>query len=598
MPSLEPGSPETPRREDAGWSWRTFWGGAAWVLAARVLYLVRYGWDPGWGNLGYLNHARLIALGNRGALEEQPLAFFALVVARKAGLSALRANEAVYLVAHLLFALGAMGIARFVWPSATRRRRVILVATLAVLPLLASQTGRNNLGVTLAAGLTASALALAAAAVTGARRARGSASTASTSASASVSATAALVAMPLVAALASAARYEGLVTCVGAALVLGILGGRMAGLTTHRRTAVLLAAGALGGLVAVVLIRRALAGGVVSGASAAPADTYAFYTFYDGLPIAMFPHLPSTEYARYNASAGFFGGFEENHGSLARALLHHPGYALLRFFTKPLDLLVVLLWVYALTPVGAFLAMLGLRGIGRLPRDLWARPWLLAAYLFPLAMLFVPQQNPAYYVSIAVPLVLAVARGADRLGARLDPRTARWLGAATVGTALVLIGAAGKLSVTNSRVLNQGAAYLEDRCRRGCLTNVLPQSLRDQSWVVTDAGAPFPPREHRNEQVIRGALPLHRVAQYDYCGRVERARASGFTGLILYVDVRTETFRAFDADFDPEIRYEGTVDRSRLVEERRFSSGPDEVIFYRLPDDLPCLHAPGAPPPR
>ena len=562
------------------------------MLAARVLYLVRYGWDLGWGNLGYLNHARLIALGNHGAVEEQPLAFFALVAARKAGLTALGANEAVYLVAHLLFALGVLGIARFVWPSATRRRRVILVATLAVLPLLGSQSGRNNLGVTLAAGLTASALALAAASVTGSRRARGPGS------SASASATAALVAMPLVAALASAARYEGLVTCVGAALVIGILGGRMAGLTRQRRTAVLLAVGALGGLMTVMLIRRALlTGGLVDGASAAPGDdTYAFYTFYDGLPIAMFPHLPSTEYARYNASAGFFGGFEENHGSLARALLHHPGYALLRFLTKPFDLLVVLLWVYGLTPVGVFLAVVGLRGIGRLPRDVWARRWLLAAYLFPLAMLFVPQQNPAYYVSIAVPLVLAVARGADRLGARLDPRTARWLGAATVGAALVLIAAAGKLSVTNSRVLNQGSPYLEDRCRRGCLTNVLPQSLRDQSWVVTDAGAPLPPREHRNEQVIRGALPLHRIAQYDYCGRVQRARASGFTGPILYVDARIESFRAFDADFDPEIRYEGPVDRSRLIEERRFSSGPDEVIFYRLPDDLPCLHAPGSPP--
>jgi 4-amino-4-deoxy-L-arabinose transferase-like glycosyltransferase len=563
------------------------------VLAARVLYLVRYGWDLGWGNVGYLNHARLIALGNRGAVEEQPLAFFALVAARKAGLTAVGANEAVYLVAHFLLALGALGIARFVWPSATRRRRVILVATLALLPLLGSQSGRNNLGVTLAAGLTASALALAAAATTGSRRTRDAGSRAT----ASASATTVLVAMPLAAALASAARYEGLVTCVGAALVLGILGRRMAGLTAQRRTAVLLAAGALGGLVAVMVIRRALAGGVVSGSSAAPGDdTYAFYTFYDGLPIAMFPHLPSTEYARYGASARFFGGFQENHGSLVRALLHHPGYALLRFVTKPLDLLVVLLWVYALTPVGAFLAVLGLGGIGRLPRDVWARRWLLAAYLFPLAMLFIPQQNPAYYLSIAVPLALAVARGADRLAARVEPRTARWLGAATVGSALVLIGAAGKLSVTNSRVLNEGAAYLEDRCRRGCLTNVLPQSLRDQSWVVTDAGAPLPAREHRNEQVIRGALPPLRIAQYDYCGRVRRARASGFTGSILYVDTRVESFRAFDADFDPEIRYEGTVDRSNLIEERRFSSGPDEVIFYRLPDDRPCVHAPGSPP--
>jgi hypothetical protein len=574
--------PFEPEAPGTGWSWRTFWGGAACVLAARVLYLLRYGWDLGWGNVGYLSYARAIALGDRHDLEPPPLTYLALIAARKVGLTALGANEAVYLVAHLALALGTLGIARFIWPAASARRRLILVATLAVLPLLASQSGRNNLGVTLAAGLTALALALAAVA-TASRR---------DSPSMSASTTAALAATPLVAALASTARYEALATCVGGALVLGILGGRMAGLTAHRRTAVLLAAGALGGLVAMAVIRRVLAGGA---ASAAPADdTYGFYTFYDGLPILMFPHLPSTEYARYKASAGFFGGFEANHGSLAHALLHHPGFAVLRFLTKPVDLLVVLLWVYALTPVGAALAVLGVRRIGRRPRGEWARPWLLLAYSFPLATLFIPQQNPAYYVSIAVPLVLAVTRGADRLGERLKPRTARWLGGATVVAALVLIGAAGKLSVTNSRVLNLAANYVEDRCRdTGCLTNALPQALRDQAWVVTDGGVPFPPREHRNEQVILGALPLRRADQYDYCGRVRRSRAGGFRGSILYVDARIHTFSAFDADFDPEVRYEGTVDRSPLVEERRLSNGPDEVTIYRLPDGLSCVHGPG-----
>ena len=88
-------------------------------------------------------------------------------------------------------------------------------------------------------------------------------------------------------------------------------------------------------------------------------------------------------------------------------------------------------------------------------------------------MLFVPQQNPAYYVSIAVPLVLAVARGADRVADRLRATTARALGAATIVAAVVLIVAAGKLSVTNSRALNAAVPYLEARCATGCLTNVL-----------------------------------------------------------------------------------------------------------------------------
>ena len=85
--------------------------------------------------------------------------------------------------------------------------------------------------------------------------------------------------------------------------------------------------------------------------------------------------------------------------------------------TKPIDLLLVLLWLYALTPVGLALAAFGAARVG--PPARWGRGWLLAAYLLPVGMLFVPQQNPAYYVSIAVPLVLAVARGADRVADRL-----------------------------------------------------------------------------------------------------------------------------------------------------------------------------------
>lgn len=532
------------------------------VLAARLLYLARYGWDIGWMNLGYLDHARRLALGQAGASEEQPLAFYALIGARRLGLSALAANEVVYLAAHLLLAAGAVALARFVWPAATRRRRAILVATIALVPLLASQSGRNNLGVTVAAGLTTAALAAAAAA---AERGRWGA---------------ALLAA-LLAGLAATARYEALATCAGAALVLAWLGPRMPGVAAPRRAAVALAAGAVSGLAAVIGIRHVLAGG-----SAAADPTYAFYTFFDGLPLLMHPVLPGTEYGRYRASVGYFGGFDANHGSLVHALLHHPGWAVVRVVTKPVDLLLVLLWLYGLTPVGLALAALGARRLG--PPRQWGRGWLLAAYLLPAGMLFVPQQNPAYYVSIAVPLVLAIARGVDRLADRLSPRSARALGGLTVAAAVALIAFAGKLSVTNSRALNAAAPYLEARCASGCLTNVLPQSIRDQAWVVTDAGAPFPPREHRNERVIFGGLSDVNPEGYEFCGRVRRARAAGFTGPVLYVDARIETFKVFDADFDPEVRFQGTVDRSQLVEEQRLSSGPDEVVFQHLPADRPC----------
>ncbi len=554
------------------WSTKSFLGGAAAVLAARLAYLARFGWDIGWMNLAYLDHARLLALGRTQVAEEQPLAYFALVGARSLGLSALRANEAVYLLAHLALALGTLGLACFIWPQATRRRRLTLIATLALVPLLAAQSGRNNLGVTLAAGLTAGALALATrvALVPRTPATRGPA----------------LVLLVLLAAAASSGRYEGLAACAAGAILLWFFGRRMPGAAHPRRAALALAAGALTGTAAVLLIRRALAG------SATAEKTYAFYTFYDGLPLLMYPHLPGTEYGRYRAAVTYLGSFADNHGSLVHALLHHPGFALLRFLTKPIDMLAVLLWLYGLTPIGVGLATLGVRGIVPVPRPGLARAWILAAYALPLGMLLIPQQNPAYYVSIAVPLVLALARGADRLAGRLGPQWARALAAVTLVAALAITVGMGKLGVTNSRAINLAVPYLEERCHGGCLTNVLPQALRAQTWVETESGAPLPALDHRNERMVSPttAPPRH---DYDYCARVRRARAGGFAGPVLYVDARIRTFAAFDPDFDPELRYQGNVDLSPFVEERRFREGPDEVVIYHLGPERSCQAAGG-----
>ncbi|HSY39073.1 MAG TPA: hypothetical protein VLA79_06075 [Polyangia bacterium] len=558
-----------------GWSPSTFLWALAAVLAARLLYLARYGWDLGWMNLLYLERARTIALGRSEPVEEQPLAFLALVAARHLGLDARQANEVVYLLAHLFLALGVLGIARFVWPEIAARRRRTLVATLALVPLLASQSGRNNLGVSLGAGLAASAVALAATAAATRSRSR-------------VGTGGAVVLAAVVAGLASIGRYEALATCLGAALVFAFLGASMLDVPRHRGAALALGLGAVGGLTVLTALRHAL------GADAGADKTYAFYTFYDGLPLLMYPHPHATEYQRYAASAGIFGTFAENHGSLFHALVRHPGFALLRILTKPFDQLAALSWFQGLTPVGVALAVVGVRP-GARPSDstvpTWQRRprvWLLAAYLLPLGMLFIPQQNPAYYVSIAVPLVLMVARGADLVGARLRADRARALGVATVIAALTLVIAAGKGSISNSRAINAAVPYLEQRCRDGCLTNVLPQALRDQLWVVTDAGAQLPPREHRSEQSIfrpRTAAPSE---SYEFCRRVRRSRAGGFTGPILYVDTAIETFTAFDRDFDPEVRLEGTVDRAGLVAERRFSTGPDAVVVYSLPAGRGC----------
>ena len=560
------------------WSASIFLWALAAVLAARLLYLARYGWDLGWMNLLYLERARVIALALIEPSEEQPLAFLALVAARRLGLDAREANEVVYLVAHLLLALGTLGIARFVWPEIAARRRRTLVATLAVVPLLASQSGRNNLGVSLGVGLAASALALAATAAAATTRSR-------------VVAMGATVLVGVAAALASMGRYEALMTCLGAALVFALLGASMPDVPRPRGAALALGLGAVGGLTVVIALRHAL------GGDAGADKTYAFYTFYDGLPLLMYPHPHATEYQRYAASVGIFGTFADNHGSVLRALGRHPGFALLRILTKPVDQLAALSWYHGLTPVGVALAAVGARRGARpsnskgSTRQARSRVWLLAAYLLPLGMLFIPQQNPAYYLSIAVPLVLMVARGADLVGARLRPERARALGAATVVAALTLVIVAGKGSISNSRAINTAVPYLEQRCRDGCLTNVLPQALRDQVWVVTDAGAPLPPREHRNEQSIFRSRTAAPSGPYEFCGRVRRSRAGGFAGPVLYVDADIKTFTAFDPDFDPEVRLQGAVDRTGLVAERRFSTGPDVVVVYNLPAGRGCRSA-------
>ncbi len=567
-----------PRSPPAGWSASSFLWALAAVLAARLLYLARYGWDLGWMNLLYLERARVFALARAEPSEEQPLAFLALVGARHLGLGAREANEVVYLVAHLLLALGALGVARFVWPKIAAPRRRTLVATLALVPLLASQSGRNNLGVSLGAGLAASALALAATAAAATTRSR-------------VVAVGATVLAGVLAALASMGRYEAFATCLGAALVFAVLGPSMPDVPRPRGAALALGLGALAGLTAVSALRHAL------GGDAGPDKTYAFYTFYDGLPLLMYPHPHASEYQRYAASVRIFGTYADNHGSLFHALVHHPGFALLRIVTKPFDQLAALSWLQGLTPVGVALAAVGAshaalpsRATGPTPRGR-PRVWLLAAYLLPLGMLFIPQQNPAYYVSVAVPLVLLVARGAELVGARLRPERARALGAATVIAALTLVIVAGKGSISNSRAINAAVPYLERRCRDGCLTNVLPQALRDQLWVVTDAGAPLPPREHRNEEAIFRPRIASPSEPYEFCGRVRRSRAGGFAGPILYVDVGIKTFTAFDPDFDPEVRFQGTIDRAGLVAERRFSTGPDAVVVYNLPAGRGCRSA-------
>ena len=62
----------------------------------------------------------------------------------------------------------------------------------------------------------------------------------------------------------------------------------------------------------------------------------------------------------------------------------------------------------------------------------------------------------------------------------------------------------------------------------------------------------------------------------------------GFSGPVLWIDAQIKSYRAFDPDFDPEVRYQGKVDLTGAVEERRFTRGDDTLTLYRLPEEVRC----------
>jgi hypothetical protein len=454
--------------------------------------------------------------------------------------------------------LGILGLAWFLWPNAGARRRWSVALTAALVPLLACETGRNNLGVIVGAGLATAAVALGAA---GARVSRFPAWQ-----------------LPLALAfgfLAGMSRTESLLTVGVAALILFVAAGRMENLSRPRLAAVALALGAAGAWAVSWSFRR----------HDVQSD-YAFYTFYDGLPFLMYPHVTFSEYTRYRASTGYFGSFEANHGSLGHALLTHPLWAAVRVLAKCVEMLGVLIWPQSLTPVGVAAAISGVRGLGRGVK--WHSAWLLVAFLPALAVLLIPFSNPHYYVSIAAPLVLGAARGFDRWTESLSATAARNLAIASVVVMAALVGWVGRWEPASSHTINDATAYLETRCKDGCLANVVPQALERQAWVELQAGAHIVRGHSRSEASITGDWARAHERDYNYCERVKRARAGGFHGPILYIDARIKSYRAFDPDFDPEVRYQGKVSLDGAVEERRFVSGPDEIVIYRMPDEPRC----------
>jgi hypothetical protein len=535
----------------------------ALVLAVRGLYLARFGWDAGWMNWGYLAYAKVLALRGAVAMEEPPLTPTLLFLFRRMGLNALQAVGALYLLAHLCLALGTLLLGDFVWPGASHRRRLILLLLVTFTPLLSTVAGYRNLGVLVGAAALALALGLALSAAARPQPSPGL-----------------LLGALGFALVAGVARFEALAGVLCGGLVLAVAGRRLADVRWPRlAAAALLLGGLLGTLGAAELRHRA-------GPPKASRD-YALYTFYDGLPYLLWPRLSGDddEFARYRTSMKYFGSYAENGGSLSRALLTHPGAALLRFAVKPVDFVGALGWVGSLTPLGLLFLWLGLRnvrwreGAGRQ----WPRAWALLAYAGPWAVLLVPSSAPAYFVMVAPPLLLAIARGVDVWTARLRPARARVLGAACVVAGLVAVFFFGKRDVANSPVFNQAAAFLESRCATGCVVNFLPQPLRDQAWVNLEAASPFPRIEDRESMVLDTERPeLERG--YDFRTRVQRARQAGFVGPVLYVQSQVNSFSAFHPVFDVALKWEGSVDLREAREEGRFRQGEDEVVIFQLPE--------------
>jgi hypothetical protein len=531
------------------------------TLAVRALYLVRFGWDGGWMNWAYLANAKAIALQSRVTMEEPGLTPALLVLFRRSGLSALSAVGAVYLLAHLALALGTFGLADFVWPAASPRRRLILLLVVALTPLLSTVAGYRNLGALVGGAALACALALAFRASTRERLPLLDAAGAAA-----------------LALLAATARFEALAGVLCGALMLFVLGRRFRGVRWSRVAAVGLLLGGLLGVATSTVMRRPAAG-------AQPASrNYAFYTLYDGLPYLLWPSLKDEdEFSRYQTSVHYLGSYAENGGSVLRALLFHPWGAFLRVVAKPVDFLGALGWFGSLTPLG--LVFVGL-GLGKLP---WrrqadgtlARGWALLAYLAPLVMLWVPASAPPYFLSVAPPLLLALSRGLDRATARLGSRASALLAAATVAVSLLLIALLGKKDVANSPVFNDVAAYLEDRCPRGCMVSFLPQAIRTQAWVELEAPSPFPAGLRSEARVLGTEGPEYQRG-FAFVERVKRAQRAGFQQPILYVETHADSFQAFHAVFDGEYKWQGQVDKATLHKERHFQRGGDVVDVYLL----------------
>jgi hypothetical protein len=542
-------------------------GGLALVVAMRLLFLARFGSDPGWMNGNFLADAKAMRFDYPAEFVGMPLVRLLVLPLRDAGVGGGASLAILYFLSHVMLALGIFALARLVL-APTVRNRILTALAVAFLPVFAMDSGHQNISCTVGAGLLASVAALQFASVRAA------------------SAEAArLAALFVLAAAASCCRPEpllGVAVLAGAVLLIGPrIGARRAG-------AFAAGAGLIVGLLVMKLTSHAAAERSFSSGS------WAFYNFYDRKPYLVRlaawiinPHSGGSEYARYAESVKVFGSFAENGGSLLRALLRHPVQGALWVAAKPVDGLITTLKLDSFTPLAAIAIVALVRRLRREGRRAAGAHWLpmLCAYGAPTLFSMFFSQGLAQYLLVASPLLLfAMLWGIEPWVARLQPRTATRLAATAALASAVAVVVGGHPGRASSPVLRDAAAWLQQRCApHGCLVNALPGPLDIQAWADLQAGAPLPAKDKRAEEFVLHQYRPAFVERVRWSYRRAEARRRGFTGPVLYVRPQTSSLKCFSDDFDPEHALEGMPDDLATASlAASFSDRDDRVEIFEL----------------